>query len=61
MLSEEKILFLSQLIFTMRAEIVSLEKEFSSGNEKEVFELRNSILELTSEVERAIALINGEK
>lgn len=53
-ISEEKILFLTQLIFTTKKEIFELESSLNSGDEKEVTKIKDNLKKLCEEVEHTL-------
>ena len=54
MIQEEKILFLSQLISTMKENIDSLERAVEDRDEKEIARAKNQIVKVNQEIKENI-------
>lgn len=49
-ISEEKVLFLTQLILTTKKEITELEGSLDNGDEREVLKLKENLTKLCEEI-----------
>ena len=60
MISEEKILFLTQLLLTMKKEILDLENNINNKDEKEFSRVREDAIKLCGEISQTLNSIREE-